>query len=238
MLQEGIREFIYFPDVMTTISNYDLLEEAEKHYFDDEDEFPMLYSGALRSVVLQAIADKSEDEDIDIEYMEPLSMDMDLGEVEDDEPDEKTVKVSTGEQGEPEKEEKDPELSEGEMRKKMIKEELDKFIKAAEAEELEEPIEEDAVEALMKGAMKVAYLKKYYDVMKDEFIYFPDVMTTISNYDLIEEAEKHYYDEEDEFPVLYTGALRSIVLNALAEQEGEGLDLEYMEPLSMDMELE
>ena len=63
-------------------------------------------------------------------------------------------------------------------------------------------------------------------------------MTTISNYDLIEEAERHYYDEEDEFPVLYTGALRSIVLNALAEQKGEGLDLEYMEPLSMDMELE
>ena len=233
-------DFIYFPDVTSTISNYDLLEEAEKHYFDEDDEFPPLYSGALRSVALQAIANKGEDEDLDLEYMEPLSMDMDLGEIEEDAKelsDEVTKNESVGTQAETNEVEA-PEVSERDMRKKMIEEELNKVIKEAEEVELEEPIEQEAVDALMKGAMKVAYLKKFYDVMKDEVIYFPDVMTTISNYDLLEEAEKHYYDEDDEFPALYSGALRSVVLQAIANRgEDEDLDLEYMEPLSIDVEL-
>ena len=164
---------------------------------------------------------------------------MDLGEVEDDEPvpsGENTVKeLVAEEQGDADKA---PELSEREMRKKMIEEELKKIIEEVEAEELEEPFETEAMEALMKGAMKVTYLKKFYDVMKDEFIYFPDVMSTISNYDLLEEAEKHYYDEDDEFPPEYSAALRSIVLQAIANKsEDEDLDFDYMEPLAMDMEI-
>ena len=233
-------DFIYFPDVTSTISNYDLLEEAEKHYFDEDDEFPPLYSGALRSVALQAIANKGEDEDLDLEYMEPLSMDMDLGEVEEDGmelSDAAATNEAVGKQADT-NEVEPPELSERDMRKKMIEEELNKIIKEAEEVELEEPIEQEAVDALMKGGMKVAYLKKFYDVMKDEVIYFPDILTTISNYDLLEEAEKHYYDEDDEFPTLYSGALRSIALQAIANKgEDEDLDLEYMEPLSIDVEL-
>merc|ERR1712224_916830 len=83
----------------------------------------------------------------------------------------------------------EPKQFDAKMRKKMTEEELERLVKQTNETELgeDDPIDEDSLEALKKGAMKVCYLKKYYDVMKDEFIYFPSVAKTCLDYSLIEE---------------------------------------------------
>lgn len=129
--------------------------------------------------------------------------------------------------------------SEREKLDKLLEEDLTTLIKEAEEIELEEPFEEEAVEALRRGARSVAYKKKYYDVFKDQFIYFPSVIKVMVDYTLIEEAEKHYFDEEDEFPLLYSAALRAVAANKLAtsnDDTGDDLDEDYMAKLAMDVE--
>lgn len=125
---------------------------------------------------------------------------------------------------------------EGDKRKKMIDEELSKLIKEANEKELEEPFDEESIEALKKAAHKICYLKKYYDVMKDNFIYFPSVTKTIVDYTLIEEAEKYYYEEDDEYPQDLSIGLRSVATMSMAE-ENEDVDEDYMLALAQDVEL-
>lgn len=127
--------------------------------------------------------------------------------------------------------------SEKEKRIRMIKEELEKVVKQVEEEELAgEEMEKEAVEALEKAALVVAFRKKYYDVMKDELIYFPSVSKTIVSYALMEEAEKYYYEEEDEFPMDYSVALRSVVTMNMSEDDDD-VDEEYMAKLALDVEI-
>jgi hypothetical protein len=72
--------------------------------------------------------------------------------------------------------------------------------------------------------------------MRDKIIYFPSVIKEIMNYNLMEEAEKYYFEEEDEFPMEYSAALRAI---ASVEMEGqEDVDEEYMESLSQDVDID
>jgi hypothetical protein len=52
-----------------------LIEEAEKYYFDEEDEFPMHYTAVLRYTAEVEMGDN----DVDYGYMEKLAMDVDLG---------------------------------------------------------------------------------------------------------------------------------------------------------------
>lgn len=131
----------------------------------------------------------------------------------------------------------DASLTEKEKLALRIETELKDLIQKAEMEEMEEPMEEEAIESLLKGARAVAYKKKYYDAMKDEFLYFPTILRTLVDYTLIEEAEKHYFEEEDEFPLVYAAALRSIAANQLSEQEDEdGLDDEYMSRMAEELE--
>jgi uncharacterized membrane protein YobD (UPF0266 family) len=216
-------DFIYFPSVAATFMNYSMIEEAEKYYYDEDDEFPMNYSAALRSVAAMAAVDNDENADLDEDYMEKLAMDVDLGEDLGDEQEVSDVKEPS------EDEAKD---AESKMRKMMIEEELEKIITQTQENELEEPFEPEALLALRKAAMEIAYLKKYYDVMKDKLIYFPSVTMTLVNYSLIEEAEKYYFDEEDEFPMEYSAALRSVAM--MADDEDD-VDEEYMEKLAMDV---
>jgi hypothetical protein len=117
-------------------------------------------------------------------------------------------------------------------REKLLKEELDAIIKQTEEEQLGEPFEPEAVHALKVAAAKVSYLKMYYDVLKNEFIYLPPVAKTIINYSLLDEAENHYFDEEDEFPVEYSEALRSIATLFLQD---DYLDYDYMEKLAVEI---
>jgi hypothetical protein len=335
--------FVYFPTVTAALMNYALIEEAEKYYYDEDDEFPMEYSAALRSVAATSAADN--DDDVDEDYMERLAMDVDIGEdadvdetnkdeevqnmgdaeeeanqddkaqkgteewvevdgtgkkseeketaaeapsptVDAPEPeptapeeeahiideaisehfvvieDEKNPKEDDGKlvempeppvaedvvepvpedakseqdaEEEPKKVEGKP-LSEKEKRKVLIEEELHRIIKETEENELEEEIEPEALAALKKAAMIVAYRKKYYDVFKDDFIYFPTVTAALMNYALIEEAEKYYYDEDDEFPMYYSAALRSVAAMSAADND-DSVDEDYMERLAMDVDI-
>ena len=137
-------------------------------------------------------------------------------------------------------------MSEREKRNAMIAEEMDWIIKGTKEfvwEHLEEDFEEEAVEALHKAASELAYRKKYYDVCRDEIIYFPSVSRLILRADLTEEAERHYYDEQDEWPLEYTKALKTVVREnapkdspSAADDDEEG-DEEYMEKLATDVDL-
>jgi hypothetical protein len=127
-----------------------------------------------------------------------------------------------------------PTKYEAESRIKRIEEELSRIIRLTEENELEEEFEPEAVEALKMAAPKVAYLKKFYDVFKDEFVYFPPVAKTMIDYSLIEEAEKYYFDEEDKFPMYYTAVLRC---TAEVEMGDNHVDYDYMEKLAMDVDL-
>eukprot|EP00339_Tiarina_fusa_P027593 CAMPEP_0117009978 /NCGR_PEP_ID=MMETSP0472-20121206/8918_1 /TAXON_ID=693140 ORGANISM="Tiarina fusus, Strain LIS" /NCGR_SAMPLE_ID=MMETSP0472 /ASSEMBLY_ACC=CAM_ASM_000603 /LENGTH=314 /DNA_ID=CAMNT_0004712407 /DNA_START=320 /DNA_END=1265 /DNA_ORIENTATION=+ len=121
-------------------------------------------------------------------------------------------------------------------RKKMIDEELDLILKKALEElEDEDEFEPEAVEALKLAAAKITYLKKYYDVMRDEVIYFPSVAKCIINYTLMEEAEPHYFDEDDEFPADYSGALREVATGIIGEEDDDAPDEDYMAALAMDV---
>ena len=122
-------------------------------------------------------------------------------------------------------------------RKKMIEKEVNRLVKQADENELEEPFDEDSIEALKKGALKICYVKRYYDVMKDEFINFPSVIQTIVDYRLIEEAEKFYFREEDEYPQDLSIGIRSVATDCLVA-EANDIDEDYMNSLSQDISLE
>lgn len=62
--------------VTKTIVSYALFEEAEKYYYEEEDEIPMEYSVALRSVCAMNMGD--DDEDADEEYMSMLALDVEI----------------------------------------------------------------------------------------------------------------------------------------------------------------
>jgi DNA repair exonuclease SbcCD ATPase subunit len=126
--------------------------------------------------------------------------------------------------------------SEADKRNKMIEEELMMLVKKADEEELEEPFDEESVEALRKAAHKICYIKKYYDVMKDAFIYFPSVSKTLVDYSLLEEAEKHYYEEEDEYPQDLSIGIRSVATMQMAEADDD-MDEDYMLALAQDVAL-
>ena len=105
-------------------------------------------------------------------------------------------------------------------------------------QDLEEEMEKQAYEALEKAALVVCYRKKYYDVMNDEFIHFPTVSKTIISYALMEEAEKYYYEEDDEFPMDYSAALRSVVTtNMIGDDNNDDIDEEYMAKLALDVDI-
>ena len=123
-------------------------------------------------------------------------------------------------------------------RKQMIEQEFTQLIKDTEDNELEDEMEPEAVEALKKAANKICFVKKYYDVMNDQLIYFPSVKSTVVSYTLMEEAEKFYFDEEDEFPMQYSAALRSIATeSAMGTGDDEDQDEEYMMRLAMDVDI-
>ena len=116
-------------------------------------------------------------------------------------------------------------------------------------------LEDDEIVALRTSALKLAYTKKYYDVSKDEIIYFPSISKLIMKGTLVQDAEKQYYyggedeedDEEDEgneFPTHYSKLLKTAVTTIFPKEvgrnggDGEEEDNdEYMEKLAMDVEI-
>ena len=136
-------------------------------------------------------------------------------------------------------------MSEKEKRNTMIADELKAILEGATdfvMEHYEEDeFEPEAAEALQKAASSLAYRKKFYDVVHDKVVYFPSVGRLILKADLMEEAEKHYYDEEDEWPIEYTKALKSVVREIATKESSpeidEDEDEEYMEKLATDVEI-
>lgn len=179
-----------------------------------------------------------DDESTEVGLSEQLTISIDEGE---------EIIISASHQREPRgkdgaepEESSNSEMPEREKLYRRIDEELDTLIKQAEEEEMEEPFEEEAIEALRIGAKAVAYKKKFYDVMRDEIVYFPSLVKSMLNYTIIEEAEKHYFEEDDEFPLVYAAALRSIAAMKLAAEDendgNENMDEDYMEKLALDVE--
>jgi len=147
--------------------------------------------------------------------------------------------IDTKEKEEPSGEQKEPAQSEAEKRKTMIEEELERLIKQTNETELrvEDPFDDDSVEALKKAAIKICYTKKYYDVMNDKLIYFPSVTKTVIDYRLMEEAEKFYFEEDDEYPADLSGGLRAVAFAIIEEEEDDDMDEDYMSALAQDIEI-
>ncbi len=139
-------------------------------------------------------------------------------------------------------------MSEKEKRDTMIADEMKAILKGAAGFVMEhyeeDEFEPEAAEALRKAASILAYRKKYYNVVHDRVVYFPSVGRLILKADLMEEAEKHYYDEHDEWPIVYTKALKSVIraIYATNSTSNNGMDEDededYMEKLATDVEIQ
>jgi hypothetical protein len=131
--------------------------------------------------------------------------------------------------------------NEKEKRMTMIDEEIDKILKETQLwveKYLEEDFEKEAMDALRTAAKTLAYRKKYYNVNKDEIIYFPSVSRLIMKNALQDEAETCYWEEGDEFPLEYSKALKTVIREqGLYEEDEEDNDEEYMSKLAQDVEI-
>lgn len=132
-------------------------------------------------------------------------------------------------------------MSEKEKRAQLLKEEIDTIIKAAEDycwERLEEEFEPDAIQAVRKAAEKLAYKRKYYDVMKDQVVFFPSVTRLVMTNTLAEAAEHYYFEEEEEFPPEYNKALKTVCRDkGLVKEDDSPENDAYMEKLAQDVDL-
>jgi hypothetical protein len=114
-------------------------------------------------------------------------------------------------------------------RERLIEMEIGRFCKRA-GEELDKEMREEGVKALKIAANKFAYKLKYYDSANDKMIVFPSVTSCLAGYHVYEEAEKYYYDPEDEYPLKYIAALRDIAL----EEDGGDEDVKHMETMAAE----
>lgn len=141
-------EFMYLPPVAKALIDYTLLEEAEKHYVDEEDEFPDFYSGCLR-----AVASNHLDEDMDYEYLYDIAVPIDGIVVQDSSPADAPVQADPNDTvTELEKQVTDkPAIDPNKERSLRIETELNEIIQETETEELGEEMEPEAIAALHKG---------------------------------------------------------------------------------------
>jgi hypothetical protein len=204
---------ILFPSVAACLVGYDgVYEEAEKQYYDSDDEYPLKYTAALRDLSLQA---GGADEDVG--YMETRAMDCDS----DDE--------FFSEERAPTRGTKQTVLDGSSPRQRLIETEIDKYCKRAGEEQLDKEMRDEGIKAMKIAAEKFAYKKKYYDSANDKVIVYPSCAGCLVGHDVYEEAEKYYYDPEDEYPLKYTAALRDL---AIADGGGEE-DAEHMDTMAM-----
>eukprot|EP00539_Tryblionella_compressa_P010703 CAMPEP_0178782662 /NCGR_PEP_ID=MMETSP0745-20121128/3269_1 /TAXON_ID=913974 /ORGANISM="Nitzschia punctata, Strain CCMP561" /LENGTH=1672 /DNA_ID=CAMNT_0020440117 /DNA_START=1 /DNA_END=5016 /DNA_ORIENTATION=- len=270
---------VFFPSVARTIVDYSLIEDAERLYYNGEEEFPMEYTAGLRAVASTLAAA----DDLDYDYMDMLAIPVDLDDpsktreeldvvssdvneseafsgpeeegtidkgkiesvvaedtVERLSGDSKSGDGSDGPTTEAVSETVDKSSSGKDMKSavgssRLRKEEFSRIIQEAEEHELEEPIEAEAIAALKAASCNVCYKKKYYDVLNDRCVFFPSVARTIVDYSLIEDAERLYYNGEEEFPMEYTAGLRAVASTLAAADD---LDYDYMDMLAIPVDLD
>ena len=124
----------------------------------------------------------------------------------------------------------------------LLLKELDTVIKAAEDycwSILEEEFDPAAINAIRRAAEELAYKRKYYDVMKDEVLFFPTVTRLIMTNTLMERAELYYYEEDDDaFPPEYSKALKTVCRESGLVKDDESTENDdYMEKLAQDVDL-
>ena len=117
-------------------------------------------------------------------------------------------------------------------RKQMIEHELLSLIHKAEEQELGKEMREEGVNALKIAANKFAYRRRYLDSQSNNFVTFPSLKNCLAGSEIYEEAEKHYYDAEDEFPLKYIAALKEIAFMIGGVPDGD----EDIEPISEEIE--
>ena len=99
----------------------------------------------------------------------------------------------------------------------MVLAEMNKMIQEAEDQEIGDEMDEEVVECLRKSAINgPAYRKQWYDCLSDSFFHIPSLATIIMDYSLIELAEEYY---EEELPMLYSVAIRSVAAEIAMEEE-------------------
>ena len=212
---EKKNKHVLLPSIVDLLVGYDVYEEAEKYYYDPEDEYPLKYISALREMCM----------DDGGEVKEGATPGDDVG--SDDELFDQ-----------PEEGDEDGDGRGGTFivlgdspREMLIEFDVDRYCKIAGEEQQDKPMRDEGVKALKIGADKVAYKKKFYDSTKDEMIIFPTMAECLAGADVYEEAEKYYYDPEDEYPLKYTAALRDIVIDEVPDH-----DLEDMAAMAMDID--
>lgn len=125
------------------------------------------------------------------------------------------------------------------QREEMIERELQPILDAAQDfcyEHYEDDMENEAIQAIKTAAATLAYRKKYFDVMKDMVVYFPSCSNLILSREIFEEAERNYYEVEDQFPAEYAKALCSVVFAEEDAKSGKGEinDEEFMDKLALE----
>lgn len=94
-----------------------------------------------------------------------------------------------------------------EARKEVIEAEVDRICQAAQTE-LDKEMRDEGVSALKTAALKLAYTHKYLDMDNDKMVLHPSILYLLIGTEIYEEAEKHYYEPEDEYPLKYIAALK------------------------------
>lgn len=98
-------------------------------------------------------------------------------------------------------------------RVRMIKQEMDEILGGAQDYLLRHMIDDDlsdeAKSSLFKAAMEMAYHKHHYDNIEHTVTYYPTCKDLVLNHNFIDEAEKFYYRQRDQFPPEYRRAVNS-----------------------------
>lgn len=211
--------YFAYPSLEECLMGTEIYEEAEKHYFEEEDEFPLKYISALKSIAMMADGEEEEEDDNDDVADPPPPPPKEEEEELQKETPKSASSSSKGSKKRPSK------------RRQRIEKEVKKFVKEAEEYELEKEMREEGVNAVLTAANTLAYKKKYYDMNENKFKAFPSVCALLVNIDIYEEAEKYYYDPEDEFPLKYIAALKEVAIGAGGLDE----DLDEMETMAVEI---
>ncbi|CAJ1965693.1 unnamed protein product [Cylindrotheca closterium] len=205
------KKHVPFPSLAALLVGQEIYEIAEKHYYDPEDEYPLKYISALREVGMIA---GGYDEDVD--EMESRGQNID----------------SDDEVFQPPKPKKERGRAGGSAgRKTRIEKEVREYVKQAESQELDKEMREEGVMAVIKAANKMAYKKKWRDEVQAMWVVFPSVKGLLVHTEIYEEAEKYYYDPDDEFPLKYISALKEVAIL----DGGFDEDIEEMEEDAIDI---
>jgi hypothetical protein len=128
--------------------------------------------------------------------------------------------------------EEEEELTGEENRDDRVLMEINRIIRAAEIDEIDDVMDEKVADCLRMAALKSpALTHKWYDVFSDVIICCPSVISLLMNFSLIELAEETYGRD---LPMLYTTSIRSVAALSAAEEKDDDLP-EYVYRLASSM---